>query len=127
MARKGDSSSWEVQRAVPWLALALLLVWMGVGWFQLTSEQGPVEEASGQAVPEAPKSDEPPAKKAKVLAPLLNFRAGPADNAVVLSTLKQDELVEVIEQQEDWLLVRSEDGKSGYIVNKPDFIELLAE
>jgi uncharacterized protein YgiM (DUF1202 family) len=44
-----------------------------------------------------------------------------------LSTLKQDEVVEVIEQQEDWLLVRSEDGKSGYIVNKPDFIELLAE
>jgi uncharacterized protein YgiM (DUF1202 family) len=124
---KNAPPSGAAQRALPWLALVLLLAWMGFSWSQLNGEQESAQEVSGRMTTETVAGDESQAKKAKVLAPLLNFRAGPADNAVVISTLKQDTVVDVIEQQDDWLLVRSEDGKSGYVVNKPDFIELLSE
>ncbi len=111
-----------------WLVLAVIVSFIVVKWPR--SEPVPIEAALQESIETttttttaepAPESD-----KVEVVADTLNFRSRPEyEDRTILKTLTRGAIMVVKERKEGWLFVELDNGQSGYVADKPDFIRMV--
>lgn len=129
MPRRPSQPRQRAQQILAWLALLVILVWLAASWPRAAREKTRRVSEETSATPRSGASTEPAAGaqgSAEIVTELLNFRSKPdRDNKAVIGSLKRGMIVEVLEKQPDWLHVKLDDGRTGYVVYKPELVKFI--
>ena len=94
------------------------LVWKLVGWQNLTSDQATKPQESAPQIPTTP-TPATPSMGVEMIVTVIwtfaNIRSGAGNEFAVVTTVKQGDRLTVIGEKQEWLNVRLEDGKEGWI------------
>ena len=126
MARTTVSQARAPKALVAWLALAVIVTFILVKWPE--SKPVPIEAVSQESIETTTTTTTTPepvmeSDKVEVVADTLNFRSRPEyEDRTILKTLTRGDIMVVKERTKGWLLVELDNGQSGYVANKPDFI-----
>ncbi len=123
MARATVSQARVPKALVAWLVLAVIVTFILVKWPE--PKPVPIEAASQESIETTTTTPEPvtDSDKVEVVADTLNFRSRPEyEDRTILKTLTRGDIMVVKERTEGWLFVELDNGQSGYVADKPDFI-----
>ncbi len=125
MARTTVSQARAPKALVAWLALAVIVTFILVKWPE--PKPVPIEAASQESIETTTTTTTPEpvtdSDKVEVVADTLNFRSRPEyEDRTILKTLTRGDILAVKERTEGWLFVELDNGQSGYVADKPDFI-----
>lgn len=127
MAGRLQDQKAKPKQILAWLALFLIVIWLGAN--RPRGETGAVDSRetseSGDSSAESSASTAPKAgNKAEVITNVLNLRSEPNTNAgTVIGNLPKGTVLEVLEEQGDWLKVRLDDGRVGHVAYGPQLIK----
>jgi len=128
MAGRFNDQKAKPKQFLAWLALFLIVVWLGAnrprGETVAVNSSEPSKSRDSSAAP--PAATAPKAgNKAEVVTDILNLRSEPNTNAgTVIGNVPKGTVVEVLEEQGSWLKVRLNDGKVGFVAYGPKLIKL---
>lgn len=89
-----------------------LFVTMLLAWACLSACSVSIGTTTAPASTPAPAA--PAARTERVTIQGLNLRQGPSAKSAVIGGLNRDEMVTVLERQENWIRVRTADGREGF-------------
>ena len=125
MARATVSQARAPKALMAWLVLAVIVTFILVKWPD--PKPVPIEAASQESIETTTTTTTPEpvtvSDKVEVVADTLNFRSRPEyEDRTILKTLTRGDIMVVKERTEGWLFVELDNGQSGYVADKPDFI-----
>lgn len=116
MARRNRKFVVEPGTLIPWIALFIVIIWLGANWSSVNTEKKAIK-VSGDSV-----------SYAKIVADTVNVRSAPEiDKENIIGTVEKGDTVQVIEKTSDWFRVQLKDEKTGYISAKSEYIQLVDE
>lgn len=109
----------------------------------ITQPPAPEQPSTPPATPPKPEKPKPETRRGQVAARQLNVRSGPGTEHGIIGSLKQGDVVEILEQLGDWLKIKVESGDGyvaaqfvniisadavlGYLMEQPDFMDAELE
>jgi uncharacterized protein YgiM (DUF1202 family) len=119
-----------LKQGIAWLILALLVggIWYSATKAISTKEKkvaSPLAEEKLEVRKKIPKPVETEKKieRRRVKIRALNLRSQPTRNSQIILVLRKNTVVTVVKPLKGWYLVRTTDGKEGYISAEPRYTE----
>jgi len=130
MVNKEKNDEINTAKAIPWVILIFLIIFMFYLWPNAEDSNTATKVSSESSETIAAETE--PAVSEKIeraeILDLLNYRSEPNDaKASIIGTVNKSESYKIIERQEKWLKIEKEDGTSGYITTDPNYVKIVSE
>ena len=108
-----------------WLGLLMIIAWVSLSWPSAIRVRDRGATLPAARTKETTSTPVKTKTRAEITAQSLNLRSVPGTGGAIIGVLKRGTIVEVMETKPDWLQIRLEDGRTGYVAFRPDFIRVI--